>query len=202
MDITCGVAPYWTLGEKLKGRQVIHFIDNTSACAALVKGYASCIDSGLLVNAFHAFNVGLRADVFFEYVRSAANIADLPSRLAMDELWKVMAENGLAENAKELEMRMPEFEDWSSSAKVLVEAGIVASIRRPLVKGMPSAAELALGRALLQPKKSRRGAAVAPAIVKKPRANTAARRVGVRKRKVHVDSKKAAGADGRRPYST
>ena len=64
---------------------MIHlFIDNTSACAGLVKGYAS---SGLLVNAFHAFNVSLRADVFFEYVRSKANIGDLPSRLAMDELW-------------------------------------------------------------------------------------------------------------------
>ena len=52
-----------------------------------MKGYASSIDSGLMVNAFHAFNVGLRVDVFFEYVRSKANIGDLPSRLAMDELW-------------------------------------------------------------------------------------------------------------------
>ena len=59
---------------------MIHFIDNTSACAALVKGYTRPLDSGLIVNAFHALNVGLRADVFIEYVRSATNVADLPSR--------------------------------------------------------------------------------------------------------------------------
>ena len=30
--------------------------------------------------AFHAFNLGLRATAWFEYVRSEANIADMPSR--------------------------------------------------------------------------------------------------------------------------
>ena len=167
LEICYAVTPYWTLGEKLKGRQVIHFIDNTSACAALVKGYASCIDSGLLVNAFHAFNAGLRADVFFEYVRSAANIADLPSRLAMNELWKVLEENGLAKNAKELEMRMPDFDDWTGPVRALVEAGIGASFRQPLVKKVPSEAEAIAGREMLQPKRRSTPAAVAPVIAKR-----------------------------------
>jgi len=108
----------------------------------------------------------------------------------MDELWKVMAENGLAENAKELEMRMPEFGDWSSSAKALVEAGIVASIRRPLVKGMQSEAELALGRAMLQPKKSQRAAVVAPVIAKKPFLHKRGHSGQLKRKKAHAKQNK------------
>ena len=123
LEILYGVTPYWTLGSRLAGRQVIHFIDNTSACAALVKGYAACLDSGLLVNAFHAFNVGLRADVFFEYVRSKANIADLPSRLAMDELWEMFRDLGMEDKARSIEMVIPTFEDWHAPARDLVSRG-------------------------------------------------------------------------------
>ena len=32
------------------------------------------------MNAFHLFNAGLRARIYFEYVESKANVADLPSR--------------------------------------------------------------------------------------------------------------------------
>ena len=71
---------YTSLPLVLAGRQVIHFIDNTSAIAGLVKGYSRAIHSGRTVNAFHALNAGLRADTFVEYVRTKANIADLPSR--------------------------------------------------------------------------------------------------------------------------
>ena len=59
------------------------------------------IDSGLIVNAFHAYNLGLRADVFFEYVRSAANPADMPSRDAMGELWDLLGSVGLAQRARD-----------------------------------------------------------------------------------------------------
>ena len=44
------------------------------------------------MNAFHAFNVGVRADVFFEYVRSKANPADLPSRDAPEELGSLLVQ--------------------------------------------------------------------------------------------------------------
>ena len=87
LELYYAVAPYWTLPEIFAGRQVIHFIDNTSACAALIKLYSRALDSGLVVNAFHAFNAGLKADVFFEYVRSEANVGDYPSRDAWEELW-------------------------------------------------------------------------------------------------------------------
>ena len=37
-------------------------------------------DNTLLVNVFHMFNAGLQARPFWQYVASAANIADMPSR--------------------------------------------------------------------------------------------------------------------------
>ena len=38
------------------------------------------VDSARLISVFHTMNAALRANVWFEYVASAANIADLPSR--------------------------------------------------------------------------------------------------------------------------
>ena len=65
---------------------MIHWIDNTSALAALVKGYAAAEDSAKIVHAFHSFSVGLKSTVWFEYVASKANIADMPSRGDFEEL--------------------------------------------------------------------------------------------------------------------
>ena len=78
----------------LAGRQIMHFIDNQGACAGLVKGYSRATDAGLIVNAFHAFNVVLRCNVYFEYVPTKANPADLSSRLGLDELRELYAELG------------------------------------------------------------------------------------------------------------
>ena len=58
----------------------MHSIDNYSAVAALVKGYARAVDLAKIVHAFAAVNLGLQCWVWFEYVRSSANIADGPSR--------------------------------------------------------------------------------------------------------------------------
>ena len=86
LELLWAAVPYRTLPEVFAGRTVLHFIDNTSACTALVKGYSKAIDGGRIVNAFHAFNAGICADVWFEYVRSEANVADYPSRLALAKM--------------------------------------------------------------------------------------------------------------------
>jgi hypothetical protein len=80
LELLAAVAAYTTFPDVLRGRRVIHWIDNTSALAGLIKGYAGAPDSASIVHAFHAFNSALRSDVWFEYVASKANIADLPSR--------------------------------------------------------------------------------------------------------------------------
>ena len=97
-------------------------------------GGPSSIDSGLMVNAFHAFNVRLRVDVFFEYVRSKANIGDLPSRLAMDELWEMFETIGVASRAREIAMVMPRFHDWYAPAARLVSAGVT----KASAQGLPA----------------------------------------------------------------
>ena len=55
---------------------MIHLIDNTSAISCLLHGYSGKPDSALLVNAFHVYNAGLKADIHCEYVESKANVAD------------------------------------------------------------------------------------------------------------------------------
>ena len=74
------MAPYSSCPEQLRGRDVIHFIDNTGALFGLSKGYYGEVDCARLVHAFHATTAAIDAIVWFEYVASEANIADLPSR--------------------------------------------------------------------------------------------------------------------------
>ena len=112
-----GCLPYRALPDVFRDRQVIHFIDNTWALAALVKGYASAIDSGLIVNAFHAQSAALRADVFIEYVRSKANIADLPSRGALCELRRVLRRLGMLSAAVRVAASFPPLSSWHAPAR-------------------------------------------------------------------------------------
>jgi hypothetical protein len=59
LELLYAQAVYTSAPKTLKGRKVIHFIDNTSAVAGLVKGHSMVCDSAMIVNAFHAFNVHL-----------------------------------------------------------------------------------------------------------------------------------------------
>ena len=81
VEIIGAMAPYLSLPHQLAGADIIHFIDNTSALAALTKGYSGVPDSARLVHTFHAWAAGSGANVWFEYVPSAPNSADEPSRV-------------------------------------------------------------------------------------------------------------------------
>ena len=80
VEIIWGLCPYLSVPGAFRGSQVIHWIDNTSALAALTKGYSGVPDSARLVHAFHATNLTLAAQVWFEYIPSDSNPADEPSR--------------------------------------------------------------------------------------------------------------------------
>lgn len=80
VEIIGAITPYLSCPSLLAGKEVIHWIDNTSALAALMKGYSGIPDSAHLVHAFHAWNAGAGASVWFEYVPTHANPADEPSR--------------------------------------------------------------------------------------------------------------------------
>ena len=74
------ISVYSTYPQLIAGRKVLHWVDNTVALSALVHGYAGKPDLAKSVNVFYLQMLALRASVYFEFVPSKANIADLPSR--------------------------------------------------------------------------------------------------------------------------
>eukprot|EP00966_Prymnesium_polylepis_P089224 2065588-Prymnesium_polylepis.2 len=53
LEVMAGVAAYTSLPEQLRGRDVVHFIDNTDALFGMAKGYSSDDDSARMIHAFH-----------------------------------------------------------------------------------------------------------------------------------------------------
>ena len=108
LELLAAVAVYTSLAGQLRGRRVIHMIDNQSAVAALIKGYARAPDSVNIVHAFAAFNLGLEVSPWFEWVPSKANIADLPSR----------GDEGLLRElgSQEVPMVLPDVRAWDEPA--------------------------------------------------------------------------------------
>ena len=68
------------------GRKVIIFIDNTGALSSLLHGYSSKPDAARLCNLFHLFAAAIGCSIYFEWVPTKANIADLPSRATMEAM--------------------------------------------------------------------------------------------------------------------
>ena len=107
---------YYSLADDLRGRRVIHFIDNAGAMSCLVRDYSRDRDSASLVHTFWALAVGLDIDVWFIFVYSEANIADWPSRGHI----AFAAELG-AEEVEDL--RLPPRAMWGDVAAALAHAG-------------------------------------------------------------------------------
>lgn len=84
LELLAAVAVYYSLAGELRGREVIHYIDNSGSMACLIKNYSSDVDSARLVHTFWALACALEIDVWFEFVYSEANIADWPSRGRLD----------------------------------------------------------------------------------------------------------------------
>ena len=83
----------------------MHWIDNTSAAAVLVRGYSGRPDSAHVANMFHLFNSRLRSRICFEYVESKANVADLPSRCDFALLSRM--------GALRVPLRLPLASEWN-----------------------------------------------------------------------------------------
>ena len=115
LECLAAVAVYFSLPE-LRGRDVIHFIDNTGALSALAKGYTGDIDSARLVHAFYMFNAAAQANVWFNFVPSGANISDLPSRGRISEYLSIIM--GLFDAAsEEFEMALPPCGSWQQISR-------------------------------------------------------------------------------------
>lgn len=116
LETLAAVAVYSTYPELFAGRKVNHFVDNTVALSALIHGYSNKKDLAKPVNIFHLQSVALRTSVYFEYVPSKANIADLPSRRRFVELERVLAGVPRRGRAPDL-LATPSAEAWDADLK-------------------------------------------------------------------------------------
>jgi hypothetical protein len=84
LEIMAALFVYLTIEKfdvsRLKDRDVLHWVDNTSAIFGLYKGYSASEDSSRLIQIFHLLMAKLNFRTWWEYVASSANLADLPSR--------------------------------------------------------------------------------------------------------------------------
>jgi hypothetical protein len=117
----CGLL---TVAEIAQGRQMMFVIDNTSCLCSLVKGYSRVPDLRRMTGMCHALIGNLNMEVFFDWVASKDNPADLPSRLEADDC-KVLLEEGF----KPVVMCMPTEEQWGAYVEMLrLEPGPVINV--------------------------------------------------------------------------
>ena len=134
-EIAAAIAVYASLPDLARGRDVIHWIDNTSAISCLLHGYSGKPDSARLVNAFHLFNAALRANIHFEYVESKSNVADLPSRRELTYLLLQLA-------SRPVPLRVLDASTWAGPLRGFLDAaepGLSDRIRRKRKRHRPRA---------------------------------------------------------------
>ena len=74
----------------LAGKLILHFVDNQGALSNLISCSSRDYDCSWMVHEFALISSRLACGVWFEYVRSAANISDLPSRGEYEYLLRVL----------------------------------------------------------------------------------------------------------------
>ena len=80
LELLAEIVPYISEPDRFAGKDVIHFVDNTSAIFISISNYSSSPDAAMLVHFLHMVLVALDVSVWFEYVASKSNISDGPSR--------------------------------------------------------------------------------------------------------------------------
>jgi len=67
-----------------EGRSIMHYIDNQGALYSMINGRSTDVDINRYVFLARMKLLQLSCDAWFDYVPSAANMADLPTRLDRD----------------------------------------------------------------------------------------------------------------------
>ena len=87
MELIAAAAVYTSFpASYFSGWGVLHFIDNVGALSGFIKGVSRAIDSLAIIRSFLVANMAIKADVWFSYVASKANVSDLPSRGELDTM--------------------------------------------------------------------------------------------------------------------
>ena len=90
---------YLTCGHMLRGRRVLHGVDNTGVLRTILTGWSSRPDMALLGTMLTAVLARMDTDEWYYWVASAANIADIPSRpdYRGTERWDLLSQLNLVE---------------------------------------------------------------------------------------------------------
>ena len=75
-----GVLPLFNCKDALKGLDLMHFVDNTSALAGFIKGTSAVEDSCAIFSIYHILLARLGVRHWAEHVESEGNCSDGPSR--------------------------------------------------------------------------------------------------------------------------
>mmetsp|Transcript_16082 Transcript_16082/g.36700 ORF Transcript_16082/g.36700 Transcript_16082/m.36700 type:complete len:515 (-) Transcript_16082:104-1648(-) len=81
LEALAALSAYLSLPQIFRSRKVSHYIDNQAALYSLIKGSSADVDMNRVAFLIRAFYVRFRVDAWLDYVPSASNIADLPTRL-------------------------------------------------------------------------------------------------------------------------
>ena len=79
-EVLAAVLVPQALGSLLQGCDVLHFVDNQGALAALIKGYSPQEDCSALCAMIHLLHARTQTRCYYEHVESSANISDAMSR--------------------------------------------------------------------------------------------------------------------------
>ena len=81
-----GILPLFNCADALKGLDLLHFVDNTSALAGFVNGTAAVEDSCAIFAVYHVMLARFGTRHWAEHVESKGNCSDGPSRsMALDD---------------------------------------------------------------------------------------------------------------------
>ena len=106
LEVLAALAVYMSVPSWVAGRRVLHFIDNQGALSNLISCSSKDLDCAWMVHDFAIRAARISCGVWFDYVRSKANLADLPSRGEFDLL--------LAMGSVEVLTSVPQRRDWTS----------------------------------------------------------------------------------------
>ena len=80
LELLAALCLLLTFKERLRGRRVYFFVDNTPAWSCMINGFSASKPMAEMGNLFHLAIAALEIDCWVEWVNSDANIADIPSR--------------------------------------------------------------------------------------------------------------------------
>ena len=86
LELLAGVVPYLSAWAVVEGCDLIHYVGNTSAVYGLASGSSGQPDSQSIILSLYAEQSTAGFNPWVRYIKSKENVANMPSRGAMDEM--------------------------------------------------------------------------------------------------------------------